>query len=108
VRKVAQERYFAPQLTSTRAVATLPDAFDDAFCLLAHEVTKGQRDEPSKGVRKVAQERYLRSHGDRPIFLLGLLVGRERRELETLHAHRDKTVRRRILDLTEYDPALVY
>jgi hypothetical protein len=32
------------------------DAFDDAFCLLAYEIAKGQRDEPCEGVREVAQK----------------------------------------------------
>jgi hypothetical protein len=34
----------------------LNDAFDDAVCLLAYEIAKGQRDEPSKGIREVAQK----------------------------------------------------
>jgi hypothetical protein len=32
------------------------DAFDDASCLVVYEVAKGQRDEPSKGVKVVAQK----------------------------------------------------
>ena len=34
----------------------LNDVFDDAFCLVAYEIAKGQRDEPGKGIREVAEK----------------------------------------------------
>lgn len=34
----------------------LNDAFDDAVCLLIYEIATGQHDEPSKGIREVAQK----------------------------------------------------